>query len=212
MTKRVRRRVGEAKGRSPTAEQWISYCREMVESQALRVLSRAAILLMHRLEKEHMDHGGAENGRLIVTHRQFEGWGVHRDSVGSAIRETTALGFVEVTGHGHASVGGHGEANRFRLTYVNDKYGVPPTDEWQRITSLSDAKRIAKEARAEKDQRACELGARGGKATRQKKNSATVSAPIGRGNHEREPNNKPTETMGTERARKPWALSRISVG
>jgi hypothetical protein len=82
MTKRVRLRVGEAKGRSPTAEQWISYCRDMVESQALRVLSRAAILLMHRLEKEHMDHGGAENGRLIVTHRQFEGWGVHRDSVG----------------------------------------------------------------------------------------------------------------------------------
>lgn len=81
MGKGVKRRVGEHKGRSTIAEQWISYARDMVESPALRVLSRAAILVMRRLEKEHMDHGGAENGRLIVTHRQFESWGIHRDSV-----------------------------------------------------------------------------------------------------------------------------------
>jgi hypothetical protein len=212
MGKRVKRRVGEHKGRSTIAEQWISYTRDMVESPALRVLSRAAILVMHRLEKEHMDHGGAENGRLIVTHRQFESWGIHRDSVSPAIREFIALGFGEVARQGKAGVGGHGEANQFRLTYVNDKYGVLPTDEWRRITTLEEAERIAKEARAKKDAHTQRLGARGGKATQQKKFSAMVSALIAHGNHERKSNNEPTETMSTEDARKPWALSRISVG
>jgi hypothetical protein len=75
MGKRVRRKVGEKKGKSEIAENFISYPRSMVESPALRVLSRAAVLVMHRIEAEHMAHGGAENGRLIVTRRQFEEWG-----------------------------------------------------------------------------------------------------------------------------------------
>lgn len=168
MGKKVRRRVGEAKGQNETAKQWISYSREMVESTALRVLNRSAVLAMRRLEAEHMAHGGAENGKLIVTHRQFEEWGIHRDSVGPAIRELVALGFVEVTERSHAGGGGHGEANRFRLTYVNDKYRVPPTDEWRRVSTIDEAERIAKEARSGKDQRSRDLGARGGKATCQK--------------------------------------------
>jgi len=72
MAKRVKRRVGETKGRNTISEQWVSYCKDMVESPALRVLSRAAILGMRRLEAEHMLHGGAENGKLVVTRRQFE--------------------------------------------------------------------------------------------------------------------------------------------
>jgi hypothetical protein len=212
MAKRVRRRVGEAKGQSDIAKQWISYSRDMVESPALRILSRGAMLLMHRLEAEHMAHGGAENGRLIVTHRQFEEWGVHRDSVSPAIREVVALGFVEITRQGKAGVGGHGEANRFRLTYVNDKHGVQPTEEWRRITTIEEAERIAKDARAKKDAHTQGLGARGSKVTREKKFSATVSARIGHGNHERNSNNEPTETVSTENARKPWALSIISAG
>ena len=213
MAKRVKRRVGEAKGRSAFAEQWVGYSRNMVESPALRVLSRAAVLIMHRLEKEHMAHGGAENGKLVVTHRQFEEWGIHRDFVGPAIRELVALGFVEITEKGHAGVGGHGEANRFRLSYVNDKHGVPPTDEWRCITTIEDAERIAKDARMKKDAHTQLMGARGGEATWQKKFSATVPAPIGHGNHERNSNNSLTETVGTiARPRKPWALSRISGG
>ena len=212
MAKKVKRRVGEAKGQSEIGENWVSYCRSMVESPALRVLSRAAHLIMHRLEAEHMMHGGAENGKLIVTRRQFEEWGVHRDSVSPAIREVVALGFVEVTRNGHAGVGGHGEANRFRLTYVNNKHGVAPSDEWRRITSLEEAQLSAKEARAEKDHAAQKLGARGGAVTQQKKKSAMVSGPIGHGNHGRNSNHEATETMATGNAQKPWPLSIISGG
>jgi hypothetical protein len=56
----------------------------MVESPALRVLSRSAIMAMHRLEAEHMAHGAAANGYLIVTCHQFEDWGIYHDSVAPA--------------------------------------------------------------------------------------------------------------------------------
>jgi hypothetical protein len=178
MAKRVKRRVGEAKGQSEIGKQWISYPREMVESPALRVRSRPAIMAMHRLEAEHMANGAAENGRLIVTRRQFEDWGVHKNYVSPAIRELEALGFAEVS-KGHAGVGGHGKASRYRLTYVNDRHGVEPTHEWQRITTIEEAEQIAGEARSEKDQRSRDLGARGRRVTQQKKKSASVSADIG---------------------------------
>jgi hypothetical protein len=56
--------MAKAKRRSALAENWVSYSRSLIESPALRVLSRAAILAMHRVELEPMSHGGAENGRL----------------------------------------------------------------------------------------------------------------------------------------------------
>jgi hypothetical protein len=196
MSRRVTRRVGEAKGQSEIGKQWISYPREMVESPALRVLSRAAILVMHRLEAEHLAHGGAENGRLIVTRRQFEDWGIYHDSVAPAIRELEALGFAEVS-KGHAGVGGHGKANRFRLTYVNDKHGVEPTHEWQRVTTIEEAELIAAEARAQKDSRAQKLGERSASITRQKKNSVLVSREIDPANQDRKSSDEVLQTRTT---------------
>jgi hypothetical protein len=212
VSKRVRRRIGEAKGQTEIGNQWISIPREMVESPALRVRSPALVLVMLRIEAEHMAHGGAENGRLIVTHRQFEDWGVHHDSIAPAIREGWALGFFEVS-PGHAGVGGNGQANRFRLTYVNDKHGVEPTHEWQRITTIDEAKRIAKEARAEKDPRAQALGERSAKVNRQRKISVPVSAQTYPGFRDRESNNEVPDAGSTmHRSRIPGALSIFRTG
>jgi hypothetical protein len=97
---------------------------------------------------------------------------------GQATPELEALGFGEV-GKGHAGVGGHGKANRYRLTYVNDRHGVEPTHEWSRINTIEEAEQIASVARSDKDQRSRDLGARGGRVTQQKKKSASVSADIG---------------------------------
>jgi len=195
--------MANSKLRSEVAENWVSYPRSMVECPALRVLSRAVVLAMHRIELEHMVHGGAENGRLQVTRRQFEEWGVHRDAIGPAIREIAALGFAEVTEHGHAGVGGHGVSNRFRLTYVNTKSREQPTNEWQLITTIEEAERIARAARENKDQRARDIGARGGRATRKRFFSATETMA-------ESATEKPWPTRGIMRPRKPWPLSIIS--
>jgi hypothetical protein len=50
---------------------------EMQESPAYRALSRAAHLVISRIEIELAHHGGNDNGRLPVTHEQFIDYGVH---------------------------------------------------------------------------------------------------------------------------------------
>ena len=52
--------------------------REMLESAAYRVLSRAAHMVLSRIELENRYHGGKGNGHLIVTYDQFEQYGVDR--------------------------------------------------------------------------------------------------------------------------------------
>ena len=214
MAKKVKRRVGEAKGQSGIGKQWISYPREMVESPALRVRSRPAIMAMHRLEAEHMAHGAADNGNLIVTRRQFEEWGVHKNYVSQATRELEALGFAEVC-KGHAGVGGHGKANRYRLTYVNDKHGVEPTHEWNRIDTIEEAEQIASQARSDKDRRSRDLGARGGRVTQQKKKSASVSSDLGLTNCSRKSNHEASKTEATmfrPHKWRPLSISRTGGG
>jgi DNA-binding transcriptional MocR family regulator len=160
------------KHRSATAENWVSYPRTMLESPAFRVLGHTAIRVMHRIEIEHMSHGGAENGKLGVTYDQFAEYGISRNAVAPAIRELVALGFLEITEKGIAS-SENGRPNRFRLTHVNSKHRVQPTDEWRRVATLEEADQLAKEARAEKDRRACDLGSRGARARLKKQNSVT---------------------------------------
>ena len=59
------------KKRSQIAGQFISRPRQLIKSPSMRVLSRVAHLALMRIEVEHMSHGGAENGRLPITYRQF---------------------------------------------------------------------------------------------------------------------------------------------
>jgi hypothetical protein len=69
----------------------------MLESPAYRVLSRAARMVLDRIEIEHMHHGGRENGNLPVTYNDFVVYGIHRHGISPAIRESQALGFIEIT-------------------------------------------------------------------------------------------------------------------
>ena len=64
--------------RTFTAGQFIAHPRAMVESPAMRALSLAARKALDRIEIEHMNHGGAQNGQLPVTYRDFEAWGIRR--------------------------------------------------------------------------------------------------------------------------------------
>jgi hypothetical protein len=150
-----------SKRRDAIAENWVAYPCSLIESPAMRVLSQAAVRVMHRLEVEHMHHGGAENGRLIVTRDQFVGWGIERNAIAPAIRELAALGFVEITEKGCAGNANQHKATQYRLTYVNSKNREQPTNEWRKIKTMDSAERIAAMARAAKDQRARDLGPRG---------------------------------------------------
>jgi hypothetical protein len=160
--------VRRLKRRSAIGEGWISYPLSMLENPAMRTLSLSAVRVMHRLEVEHMHHGGAENGNLIVTHNQFIEWGIAQNAIAPAIRELVALGFAEITEKGCGGNENHRRANRFRLTYVNMKSREQPTHEWRKIETIEDAERLAARARSEKDNRARDLGRRGLRAFKNK--------------------------------------------
>lgn len=190
-----------AKRRSVLAEQWIAYSREMIESPALRVLSQTAIRVMHRLEAEHMNHGGGENGRLQVTYDQLHEWGMDRNAIAPAIRELVALGFVEITEPGYGGAE-KGRSNCFRLTYVNSKSREVPTNEWSKIATLEKAESLASAARAIKDQRARDLGRRGARG-RAKKYSPVSRSPT-------EPVSKPPTKMTIPQSANPRLLGPVS--
>jgi hypothetical protein len=121
---------------------------EMLESPAHRVLSLSARKILDRLEIEMAHHGGTDNGRLPVTYDQFQAFGLDRQAIRPAIRETVALGFVEITREGRAGNAEWRQPNLFRLTYRHSDgergYG---TNEWRRVESVEEAAAIAKAAR-----------------------------------------------------------------
>jgi hypothetical protein len=111
--------------------------REMMESAAYRVFSRAAHLVLSRIELELRYHGGKNNGRLLVTYEQFESYGLDRGSIAPALRELEALGFIEITQHGRGGNADYRVPNLFRLTYEPDHDGKL-TNEWKQFPKGAD--------------------------------------------------------------------------
>lgn len=117
--------------------QFIPHRLEMIESKAWGALSLAARRVIDRLECEHANHGGVENGNLPCTFADFERFGLRRKSISAAIAELVSLGFVEVTHHGRGGAFvSNPTANRYRLTYLATKK-APPTDDWKNKTPVA---------------------------------------------------------------------------
>ena len=117
---------------------------EMLRSPAMRALSLTGRHILDRLEIELAAHRGRDNGRLPVTHRDFEQFGIHHKAIAAGIREVAALGFAKQTRRGFDHC-----PSLFELTYrPSDK--AEPTNEWRRITTVEEAEEIAAQARASK--------------------------------------------------------------
>ncbi len=96
-----------------------------------------------------MRHGGAENGKLVFTYDQFALGGLRRQSVPLALRQCSALGFLEVILRGYVASSGFHQPSKYRLTYVLEKGpdGKPVdrrTDEWARIKDDLQAAEVLK--------------------------------------------------------------------
>jgi hypothetical protein len=91
-SRRVRRDI-----RPPEGEPWVWLTRELLSSaawQAMRINERR---ILDRLMLEHMAHGGVENGKLRVSHRQFIKYGVTKNEVATSIRGLQQRGLICVT-------------------------------------------------------------------------------------------------------------------
>jgi hypothetical protein len=143
--------------RRGTTPQFVMHTIEMLESAAFRALSVSGHRILARIEIEHGNHGGKENGKLPVRFDDFEAYGISPKSVAPALREVQALGFVVVTKRGRPSKSDFGRhPNHFSLTYIRGaapKF-AEPTNEWRQHATLEGALEVARQARASKDQHA----------------------------------------------------------
>lgn len=123
---------------------------EMLESPANRALSLSAKRIFERLEIELYRHGGKpeENGKLPCTYEHFIEFGLHRHAIPPALRELTALGFVEITQQGCAGNAGYRQPTLYRLTYRHFGSHRETTDEWRSIKTVEEAEITAARARS----------------------------------------------------------------
>ena len=111
----------------------------LLQSPAWRALSREGLLLLARIEIEHMRHGGKQNGALIVPHGELENYiSGHCRVVIRALRDAEALGLLKIR-RGRAGIGKWRQPNAYRLTYLETE-GQEATDEWAEIKTIDDAK------------------------------------------------------------------------
>jgi len=145
---RLRAEAGGMKKRHNKIDgQFIARRIEMLRSPAFRVLSLTARRILDRIEIEHARHGGKDNGKLPVTFANLKTFGIpNTDDIGRGIREVCALGFVELTRPGHGGNGEFRTPNLFRLTYLPAS-GKRPTDEWQDVRTIEEAKKIVRKFR-----------------------------------------------------------------
>jgi hypothetical protein len=124
---------------------------DMLRSPAYCALSLSARRILDRIEIELADHSGSDNGKLPITFNDFEKYGLDRHSIGPAIRELVALGFIEITEPGRAGNAEHRKPNLFRLTYrASADVRGDGTHEWMKI-SEEDAAHLARLARSPKN-------------------------------------------------------------
>jgi hypothetical protein len=103
-----------------------------------RTNSRYAVRLIDRLEVEHCQHNGRENGYLKLTWRQMLEAGISNDFINPTIAFVAALGLVTVTHKGSYRAGANSDPSMFQLNYLPWKLvpatGAPlyyaPNDEW----------------------------------------------------------------------------------
>jgi hypothetical protein len=138
----------------PANQPWVWMSFEMLESGAMRSLSANGLRVLHRIQIEHMSHGGLENGRLKVTWDDFVRFGVSRRLIGKSVDEVTAVGLVSIAQPGRRPCGqDHGDPTQYRLTYLpvaDPGDYCPATNEWKRFESNADAAREAIKAHARK--------------------------------------------------------------
>lgn len=127
----TRKYIRQKKGRNrpPEDEPWIWMTHPLMESPAWRSLSPNGRRVMDRVLIEHMNHGGSENGNLIVTHSDFADYGVTRRLITEAINEVEFLGLAKTKRGGRWH--GTNHATKFRITWMCNRAGVPATNDWK---------------------------------------------------------------------------------
>lgn len=111
--------------RPPPNESWFWMTLEFNESHAWRSAGINARRLIDFLLREHMRHGGAENGKLKAPYEQLQAYGIGPQYIMATIAEVGMLGLVDAARHGMKV------ATTYTLTWLPNHDGTPATNRWR---------------------------------------------------------------------------------
>lgn len=137
VTGRSTRRVlsfGKAK-RWAFSEAFVGEPQSLLESPGYRHLNLPAFRILTFLKIEHVQHGGAENGRLLAPHLQLRALGISGRKIKPALAMLEAFGFIRRTSDG-SRMGGRPNAATYALTWLPTCDGSLPTEDFKAITRL----------------------------------------------------------------------------
>ena len=110
----------------------------MESALTYRALGISAHRVLSYLRREHLQHGGKENGKLAAPYRALEDWGVTANDVRGGLEELYVTGFVQLTFRGPRVASGV-DPSRYALTWLPTEMWtptpVPATNKWQRIAA-----------------------------------------------------------------------------
>jgi hypothetical protein len=127
-----RRRLGFGKGKGIETP-FVPLSLRLKVSPAYRAQGIHARRVLDFLEREHMHHGGAENGRLAAPYRELVADGVTKRDCSKGIKQLIAYGLIVRTRYG-GRLSGRDQPALYRITYLHDHLGDPPTNEWEKVT------------------------------------------------------------------------------
>jgi hypothetical protein len=111
--------------RPPAGEPFVWLTRELLASDAWRMLGINACRFVHFLMLEHMSKGGQENGKLKAPCRQLCAFGIGARYVTAAIREAEELGVVD------CHRGGVRIATTYTLNWLPRYDGTLASNRWR---------------------------------------------------------------------------------
>lgn len=119
--------MSTAKKKTAPGDAFVKITRDMLESDTWPLLNINARRLLDFLEREHLRHGGQENGKLLAPWDQLVEFGIGRRFIGDAIMDAKVLGFIDVKeGTGRAP-------NTYTLTFLTMPGGAEPTNRWRTV-------------------------------------------------------------------------------
>ena len=140
-----RPRAGKKTARSPQG-QFIALTKDLLRSTAWQTRPINCARLIDYLMLEHLEHGGAENGRLKAPYTGLEKFGIARRYISGAIKEAEDRGLIAVK-RGGPKGRQFREDSLYRLTFMHTnekeqdgKYEIPipPTNEWKQYVPETD--------------------------------------------------------------------------
>jgi hypothetical protein len=118
-------------GKTAPGDTFVKMTRDLLESDAWRSLSINARRVLDFLMREHLVHGGKENGELKAPQHQLETFGIGVRYISEAIAQTEELGLVDCRRYGLKV------ASTYTLTWLPNHDGTPPTNRWRAYRNQS---------------------------------------------------------------------------